>query len=392
MKPPSLPALLAACLVSLVGCASSSTEEPPDARPAPDGGDVAGPDAGPDAAIAAACPPGQFAVSVGADGELGCATVDAATATAVRARCSVYVGFRDSCDGCTDAPAKWARSGPLGCSAGAGAGNACVTATLDDPLAPVSLAALDLDGDVNGDDKLYTTMHCVAVPRDPRPAPCAPDWAISGRAGDSWMCTPISEAAVAYVGGCAVHTGWRDSCDGCTTAPAKWGKASDAGCVNGAGADNTCTEATLDGETVHLFGLNPDGDVDGNDKLYLGLACGAPVEGETTTTTQCPAGQFVVATHADGSFACGDPAAAFSAYVRDACDLFLGWTDSCDGCTQPPTKWGQVGTASCANGAGADNTCADTALGDATLPMFGLSTDGDVNSDDTLYVGLRCAP
>jgi hypothetical protein len=207
------------------------------------------------------------------------------------------------------------------------------------------------------------------------------------------MCAPISEAAVAHVGGrCAVRLGWRDSCDGCTTPPSKWGLASDATCGSGAGADNTCVTATLDGETVNLFGLNPDGDVDGNDKLYLGLACAEPDGGETTTTTTCPDGQFVVATHEDGSFSCADPAIAFSTYLRDRCSIFLGWRDSCDACTQAPTKWGRVGTASCGNGAGADSTCADATLGDVTLPMFGLSLDGNVNSDDTLYLGLRCAP
>jgi hypothetical protein len=380
--------ILSAWLFALVACASSSPEQP-DAIAAPDADVVVPPDA---TVSTASCPPGQFATSVSVDGELGCASIDEATATAVRARCSLYLGARDSCDGCTDAPAKWSRSGPLGCSPGVGAGNACVSVPLDDPEAPVALATIDLDGNVNGDDKLYTTMHCISVPQAPRPAPCAPGWAISGR-GNGWMCTPLAEAAVDYVGGrCAVHLGWRDSCDGCTTPPSKWGLANDAACSNGAGTDNTCTTTTLDGETVNLFGLSLDGDTDGNDKLYLGLACPAPADGETTATTQCPAGQFVVATHADGTFSCGDAAVSFSAYVRDRCSMFLGWHDSCDACTQAPTKWGHVSTASCANGAGADDTCAEATLGDVTLPMFGLSTDGDVNSDDTLYVGFRCAP
>jgi hypothetical protein len=390
---PPIRIVLFAWLVTLGACASSGAEHAPDAGAPIDGSGEVAPDASPDPGVAEACPPGQFAINVPATGALGCTAIDDATATAVRARCSIYLGFRDSCDGCTDPPAKWSRSSPIGCSPGVGAGNACVSATLDDPETPVEHATVDLDGNVNGDDKLYTTIHCVAAPRDPRPAPCAPGWAISGRNGDAWMCTPISEAAIAYVGGgCAVHLGWRDSCDGCTTAPSKWGAASDAACSNGEGTDDTCTTTTLDGESVHLFGLNLDGDTDGNDKLYLGLACPAPDAAETTATTQCPAGRFVVATHTDGTFACADPAVAFSAYVRDRCSMFLGWRDSCDGCTQPPTKWGQVGTASCANGTGTDDTCADATLGAVTLPMFGLSTDGDVNSDDTLYVGFRCEP
>jgi hypothetical protein len=255
----------------------------------------------------------------------------------------------------------------------------------------VSLATLDLDGNVNGDDKLYATLHCIAAPRDPVPAPCAPGWAISGRAGETWMCAPISEAAIAYVGGrCAVHLGWRDSCDGCADPPSKWGRAGDGVCASGAGDDNTCTTATLGGEAVNLFGLNLDGDVDGNDTLYLGLACAAPDTGGTTVEEDCPAGQFVVATNADGTITCADPAEVFASYVADRCDLLLGWRDSCDACAELPTKWGVVGTGGCANGAGADDTCADATLGDATLPLFGLNTDGDVNGDDTLYLAFRC--
>jgi hypothetical protein len=376
----------------LVGCASSSSGSEIDGSLSGDGGGGSPIDAGPDAAHADACPDGEFAVSVGAGDELTCAAIDGATAEAVRSRCSIYAGWRDSCDGCADPPAKWSRSGPLDCDPGEGGGNTCVSTILDVPGSPVALATLDLDGDVNGDDKLYGSIHCVAAPRDPRPAPCAPGWAISGRAGDTWMCAPISEAAIAYVGACGVHLGWRDSCDGCTDPPAKWGRAGDAGCENGAGGDNTCTTAALDDETVNLFGLNTDGDVDGNDKLYLGLGCAEPEPGGTTVEDACPAGQFVVATNTDGTLTCADPAVGFAAYLRDRCALYLGWHDSCEACVEPPTKWGWVGTASCANGTGADDTCADATLGGATLPLFGLSTDGDVNGDDTLYLGFRCDP
>jgi hypothetical protein len=373
------------------GCASSSGADP-DARASIDASSIR-PDAGIDAGHTAACPADQFATGVAANGELTCVTLDAATAEAVRSRCSIYLGWRDGCDGCTDPPTKWSRASPLDCSPGAGAGNACVSATLDDPDTTVGLATIDFDGNVNGDDKLYASIHCVAAPRDPRPAPCAPGWAISKRSGSTWYCTPVSEAAIAYVGGkCALHLGWSDSCDGCTTGPAKWGAAGDGGCSNGAGTDDTCVTTTLGGQSVNLFGLSTDGDVNGDDKFYLGLGCQAPDSAGTETKTECPAGQFVVATNDDGSFTCADPGATFSSYVRDRCSLFLGWHDSCGGCTEAPTKWGKVGLASCANGVGVDDTCGDATLGSETLPMFGLNTDGDVNDDDTMYVGFRCAP
>jgi hypothetical protein len=44
-------------------------------------------------------------------------------------------------------------------------------------------------------------------------------------------------------------------------------------CANGAGADNTCGTFMLGDDSVTMFGLNPDGDVDGNDKLYVGFRC-----------------------------------------------------------------------------------------------------------------------
>ncbi|MCB9574430.1 MAG: hypothetical protein H6709_20300 [Kofleriaceae bacterium] len=394
MKPASIAALLLA-LLSTAGCASSGDGAGADARVASDGGGAADadrtrPDAG---GTTAACPDGQVATAVASNGELTCGTVDDATAVAVRSRCAVYVGQRDSCDGCTDGPAKWSEIDPLGCSPGSGGGNACIAATLDDPEAPVTLATLDLDGDVNDDDKLFTTLHCILAPRPLQPAPCAPGWAVHGRSGDAWMCAPISEAAVGYVGSrCAVYLGWQDSCDGCTTPPAKWGHANDAACVNGAGADDTCVTTTLGGETVNLIGINTDGDVDGNDKLHLGLACEPPAAAGVTSTTMCPDGLFVTGTSADGSFTCGDPAAAFAAYLGSQCSLFFGWRDSCDACTGAPTKWGQVSVGTCATGVGADDTCTEMTLDGTAVQMFGLNTDGDVNSDDTLYVGFRCAP
>lgn len=389
MKVTSFAAFVLTGIVGLVGCAGGGGGAAPDAAPeVPDGDGDERPDAAPDAGTTAACPDGQFATGVAASGDLTCATVADATAVAVRSRCSVYLGQRDSCDGCADPPAKWSQSTPLSCSPGVGGGNACVAATLD---APVTLATLDLDGDVNDDDKLHAGLHCIAAPRAPQPAPCAPGWAIAGRSGGAWMCAPVSEAAVGYVGSrCAIYLGWQDSCDGCTSPPTKWGFANDAGCTVGAGSNGTCTATTLAGEAVHLIGVNTDGDVDGNDKLHLGLACAPPDATPTTSMTMCPDGQFVIGTNEDGSFTCADPAATFATYLAERCALYVGWRDSCDGCTQPPTKWGKVGPGGCTNGAGADNTCSDVTLGDVTLPMFGLSTDGDVNSDDTLYVGFRC--
>jgi hypothetical protein len=340
------------------------------------------------AAVAAACDPGSYATSISSSGEITCTPFDEATAVAVRSRCSVYLGQHDSCDGCADAPTKWAKSTPLACT-----GSSCVSATLDDPNAPVELATVDLDGDVNDDDKLYAGLHCITAPRPLAPAPCAPGWAITERRGDAWWCAPISEAAVGYVRSqCAVYLGWSDSCDGCTTPPAKWGHANDVDCASGAGGNGTCSTATLDGEAVKLYGLNTDGDVDGNDKFHIGLSCATASASGSATDGQCPAGQFVIGVDAAGKINCGDPSQTFADYLATHCSLFFGWRDSCDACTAAPTKWGKVSIGSCANGAGADDTCTTMTLGGASVQMFGLSPDGNVNGDDTLYIGFRCKP
>src|SRR4051812_12258243 len=63
----------------------------------------------PDAAttVAAACAAGSYATSISPSGAITCTPFDEATAVAVRSRCSVYLGQRDSCTGCADAPTKW---------------------------------------------------------------------------------------------------------------------------------------------------------------------------------------------------------------------------------------------------------------------------------------------
>lgn len=105
--------------VLVLGCASSDPGSAPDANgPGGDGAPEPA-DAGPDGGgPSAACPDGQFATGIAAGGDLTCAAIDAATATAVRARCSVYAGFRDSCDGCTDPPAECAPGGAISGRAG----------------------------------------------------------------------------------------------------------------------------------------------------------------------------------------------------------------------------------------------------------------------------------
>ena len=78
---------------------------------------------------------------------------------------------------------------------------------------------------------------------------------------------------IAFRERCSLFAGWRDNCDACTDAPAKWGRVRDGECLNNLATDDTCSTMMLGGQPVDLYGLNVDGGVNGNDKFYLGLRC-----------------------------------------------------------------------------------------------------------------------
>ena len=369
----------------LVGCANANTGAGTDAKVGSDasGGDGSG-------SASAECPADQLATAIAGSGEITCTPVDALAQQAIAEHCSAYLGWRDSCDGCTTAPAKWGRAGTASCSPGIGTNNTCTMPTLDGTA--VHLFGLDLDGDMDGNDKLHAGLHCTAdTSSGGGVGPCPPGQLVDGFNGTAWTCSSFAKTAIAYVqASCSLYLGWQDNCDGCVTAPAKWGRTSEASCQNGAGTDNTCNPpAALGTEMVRLFGLNPDGDVDGNDKLHVALQCAAPVADSSTQTSACPPGQYVAATLPGGGFRCDSAGPSIARYVAEHCTLYFGWHDSCDGCLTPPTKWGKVRVGACANGSGVDDTCSKLTLGES-VDMFGLSPDGNVDENDVLYVGFRC--
>jgi hypothetical protein len=370
-------------IVLCVGCAAAS-EGPPggDAQGRRDGGGDGAGNSGD------ACPPGEFATNVGAAGQITCTPIDELTRQALADHCSAYLGWRDNCDGCMTAPAKWGSASTASCMPGVGIGNTCTMPTLGGVA--VHMFGLDLEGDVDGNDKLYGGLYCRGDSSGDGVGPCPPGQLVDGFNGTAWTCSSFAKTAIAFVkSSCSIYLGWQDNCDGCTTPPLKWGQTSDAACMNGAGADNTCIAPTALGtETVRLFGLSPDGDVDGNDKLHIGLRCETPNVATETQTMICPAGYYVSATMT-GSFRCESVLPSISRYFADHCTLYFGWHDGCDGCLTPPTKWGKVRFGACANGTGADNTCSTFALGES-VEVFGLNPDGDVDGNDTLYVGFRC--
>jgi hypothetical protein len=334
-----------------------------------------------------ACPPGELAVEVDALGFVRCASPAAPIKAAIDASCSVYLGWRDSCDNCALPPTKWGRAGAT-CT-NVGLDNTCTTQGLGGVQVP--LLGLNFDGDVNDDDKLYGSFYCAGAQAASSASPCPDGQFVTGRSGSGWACASIADIAVTYARqSCSLYLGWRDSCNGCGLIPSKWGYAGSTTCMNGAGVDNTCSTAVLGTETVSLYGLNFDGDVDDDDKLHLGLHCAPPSPPMGTPTTICPPGQFVVGTESDGAFLCASPMMAVHEYITSHCTLYAGARDGCDGCLTVPAKWGSAKVGSCMLGIGADNTCGKFTLSINSIDMFGLNFDGDVDGNDTVYVGLRC--
>lgn len=202
-------------------------------------------------------------------------------------------------------------------------------------------------------------------------------------------CAPLDvDVASAVENNCSFYFGWRDGCSGCTSGPAKAGRVDGSSCENLAGADNTCSEATLGAVTLPVFGLNTDGDVDGNDMFYLGWYCREA--GETGLAGPCEAGEHAVRVTTDGFVECVPSERIVADYVRESCSVYFGWRDGCNGCANPPSKWGVQGGLSCEIGAGADNFCGAPFVGEQWVPQIGINTDGDVDDNDTFFVGVSC--
>lgn len=90
----------------------------------------------------------------------------------------------------------------------------------------------------------------------------------------SVTCTSFANAAKSFFEQrCYIYYGWRDSCDGCGNAPSKVGRVNPAGCTAYSGSDNSCITPTISGTQVRMIGINTDGDVNGDDKFYVGFKC-----------------------------------------------------------------------------------------------------------------------
>jgi hypothetical protein len=103
-------------------------------------------------------------------------------------------------------------------------------------------------------------------------------------------------------------------------------------------------------------------------------------------SASCPAGQYVSGINANGTLAC----TPIRDYVNQNCFVYYGWRDNCDGCTDPPLKFGRVSGNNQCTVTGGDSSCITPTLNGVVVPMLGINPDGDVNDDDKLYLGLKC--
>ena len=389
---------LAVAFAFCIGCAEApiATTDPLPTSSSAGGGDGTGgavaasssASGGMDLVDPQSCPAGSFATGFGEDGTLQCAPPEQALISASASEgCSLYGGWRDSCNGCNDAPSKWGKANGSTCAIGSGGDNTC--GVLADVGADVPLLGLNTDGDVNGDDKFSVGLYCDDLSQSPLPGPCQAGEFVSNVHGQFVECRPVSSAVVDYVrDACSLFFGWRDSCDGCNNAPTKWGRIAATDCLDGAGNDNSCYAPFLGQQWIPQFGVNTDGDVNGDDKFYLGMHCADAATITIESALPCPFGTFMTGINADGTLTCASLAVAET--VQAGCRAYFGWRDSCNGCSDAPAKYGSVSTGACALSAGGDSGCLSATLDETEVELLGINTDGDVNGDDKFYFGWRC--
>jgi hypothetical protein len=111
-----------------------------------------------------------------------------------------------------------------------------------------------------------------------RGATCPANQFMRGVSADGTLvCSTIDAQVRSYINAnCFIYVGWSDECNGTCTVGDKFGRVNQTSCATNLGAnsdDNTCQTQTLGGNAIDTLGINFNGDVDGNDKLFVGLRC-----------------------------------------------------------------------------------------------------------------------
>lgn len=218
---------------------------------------------------------------------------------------------------------------------------------------------------------------------------CADGEIARGYDGTSLQCEALdADAQSAMNDNCQTYFGWRDSCNGCTEPPSKFGYANGS-CSLVGGADSQCVTQALDGNMVPMLGINTDGTVNNDDKFYAGFDC-VDATPSNSTASLCPAGQFVTGIDAEGEVSCADLASLVTSWANESCGAYLGWIDNCSNCTEAPEKWVYAGGAECSPGAGQDNTCVSVNVDGRIVNLAALNSDGTVDDNDTFYLSVDC--
>lgn len=340
-----------------------------------------------------ACPQGEFVVGRKGDGTIICQGVGPALATVFHNQCTLFWGWRNACEDCGNPPEKWGLTKPNLCALGPGDDNECIGAT--DASQTIQLFALNTDGSVNGDDTFYIGIHCAPSGKTPTisktSGQCAKRHFVSKYGELGMDCASADSALSTYIiNSLSIYFGWRDSCTGCSDPPNKWGVVSPLKCSLGAGSDSGCISAKLNNKTVQLLALNLDGDVNNDDKFYVGTHWKPAKALPTQTASACPAGQFVTKVFADGTVECRNLAPAAQDFAESRCPLYFGWRGNCESCGQAPAKWGRARGTSCSLIAGSNSGCSTATLAGTQVELLGINTDGNVDDNDVFYAGMKC--
>jgi hypothetical protein len=252
----------------------------------------------------------------------------------------------------------------------------------------LALFGLNTDGDVDGNDMFYAGWHCPPAGETPHAGPCGPDAHAVAASLHGVACLPAERMVAEYVRDhCSLYLGWRDGCSSCPDPPSKWGKQRGHDCQV-SGSDSVCGAPFVGARWVTMVGINTDGDVDDNDRFFVGLHCSEGSVDEVSAPDRCPFGTLLIGINDDGTLRCASPSPDIAPAVIDACRLVFGYRDSCNGCTDPPVKWGSTGTNDCQPTQ--SSSCAAHMLDGVSVNLLSLVSDGDVDGNDKFYVGLTC--
>ncbi len=206
----------------------------------------------------------------------------------------------------------------------------------------------------------------------------------AGEAGCAALAPRIVEAANEH---CALGFGWLNECADCDDPPQKVGVVGGR-CEVLAGDHSECATQFLAGVgapgELELLGINTDGDVGPDDRLFAGFGCAA-IEELTEGGTRCPEGMVAVGVDPLTGLRCSPIDLAVANWASEHCLATLAWAE-CENCAVSPTL--SVG----ANAAGCTNTshCPTIETGGGSFSLGALHPGHSIDGNDTFYLSLAC--